>query len=149
MSSRSESAPDVGKLARAQVESLRDSRVRLRVDNIGDMRVRGDEDWLGRAIGNLVDNALFHSPADEKVELEIRRAADGVVVSVENLGTIPDHLKSRLFRRFVTTRSDKGGTGLGLAIVRAVAEAHGGRAELAEPGPPRVVFRVVLPPARS
>ena len=53
-----------------------------------------------------------------------------------------------LFRRFVTTRPDKGGSGLGLAIVRAVTESHGGRAELASPGPPSVVFRLTLPPAR-
>ena len=45
-------------------------------------------------------------------------------------------MQERLFRRFVTTRADKGGTGLGLAIVRAVAEAHGGRAELVKAGPP-------------
>src|SRR5262249_44891347 len=103
---------------------------------------------LARAIMNLVDNALYHSSDDERVELDITRDAEGIVLSVENNGTIPDHLKTRLFRRFVTTRSDKGGSGLGLAIVRAVAEAHGGRAELADAGPPKVVFRVVLPPAR-
>jgi hypothetical protein len=53
-----------------------------------------------------------------------------------------------LFRRFVTTRADKGGSGLGLAIVRAVAEAHAGSVELSSSGPPEVEFRMALPPAR-
>jgi signal transduction histidine kinase len=57
-------------------------------------------------------------------------------------------VRDRLFRRFVTTRADKGGTGLGLAIVQAVAEAHGGQADLESPGPPEVVFRLKLPAAR-
>ena len=56
-------------------------------------------------------------------------------------------MQTKLFRRFVTTRAAGGGTGLGLAIVRAVAEAHGGRAELARPGPPEVEFRLTLPSA--
>ncbi|HEY0465416.1 MAG TPA: ATP-binding protein, partial [Polyangiaceae bacterium] len=63
-------------------------------------------------------------------------------------GSMSRHVRERLFRRFVTTRADKGGTGLGLAIVRAVTEAHGGEVELLNAGPPEVVFHVRLPPAR-
>ncbi len=66
---------------------------------------------------------------------------------VRNSGEIPPYVRDRLFRRFVTTRADKGGTGLGLAIVRAVAEAHGGRVELVSSGPPDVEFRLSLPTA--
>jgi signal transduction histidine kinase len=57
-------------------------------------------------------------------------------------------VRERLFRRFVTTRADKGGTGLGLAIVRAVTEAHGGHVELVQGGPPHAVFQMSLPAAR-
>jgi signal transduction histidine kinase len=62
-------------------------------------------------------------------------------------GAIGKHVAGRLFRRFVTTRADRGGTGLGLAIVRAVAEAHSGSAECKAVGPPEVEFRVTLPGA--
>jgi two-component system sensor histidine kinase CreC len=54
-------------------------------------------------------------------------------------------VEKRLFRRFATTRADRGGTGLGLAIVRAIAEAHSGSAECAAAGPPLVEFRIRLP----
>jgi signal transduction histidine kinase len=78
----------------------------------------------------------------------LQRDGEYVVVRVENAGTVPPHVRQRAFRRFVTTRSDKGGTGLGLAITRAVVEAHGGRAEIARLGPPTVEFRLRLPAAR-
>jgi signal transduction histidine kinase len=139
---------DVGKIAAAVPESLDTGSDRVQIDVTGDLRVRGDEIWLGRAIRNLVDNALAHSEARAPVRLSVFRDADDVVVRVENPGAVSAHVQKRLFRRFVTTRSDKGGTGLGLAIARAVAEAHGGRAELTEVGPPKVEFRLRLPAYR-
>ena len=76
------------------------------------------------------------------------RYADYSQSGVISRGAISPHVRERLFRRFVTTRADKGGTGLGLAIVRAVTEAHCGHVELLNSGPPEVVFHVSLPPAR-
>jgi signal transduction histidine kinase len=77
----------------------------------------------------------------------VRREGENVAVLVKNEGAVPKHVRTSLFRRFVTTRAAGGGTGLGLAIVRAVAEAHGGKAELLRPGPPEVEFRLTLPAA--
>jgi two-component system, OmpR family, sensor histidine kinase CreC len=82
------------------------------------------------------------------VLVEVVRRGQDVVLTVRNRGTVEPHVKDRLFRRFVTTRREKGGTGLGLAIVQAVAEAHGGLADLESAGPPDVTFRVKLPAAR-
>jgi signal transduction histidine kinase len=70
------------------------------------------------------------------------------VLSVSNQGSLAPHVLDRLFRRFITTRRDQGGTGLGLAIVQAVAEAHGGQADVPASGPPRVTFRLRLPAAK-
>jgi signal transduction histidine kinase len=139
---------DVGRSAETLIRSLdeRGGRVTLHTD--GDTRVRGDEAWLARALENLVDNALVHSGPEAQVRVEVSCDGEHVHVRVENPGHVPAHVRQRAFRRFVTTRADKGGTGLGLAIVRAVAEAHGGRAELVEAGPPRVEFRLRLPAFR-
>jgi signal transduction histidine kinase len=138
---------DVTRVAERAVESLGEARSRVRLESSGGAFVRGDESWIGRAITNLLDNALAHSQPETPVRLEVRREGDAVRVCVASAGSVPPAIRSRLFRRFVTTRSDRGGTGLGLAIVRAVAEAHGGRAELAQAGPPEVEFRVTLPAA--
>lgn len=139
---------DLGRLARRTLETLGDDRPRVAVVSEGDVRVSGDELWLTRALANLVDNALVHSEAAAHVQVEVVRKAEDVVVRVHNAGAVERHVQDRLFRRFVTTRADKGGTGLGLAIVQAVAEAHGGQADLESPGPPDVVFRLKLPAAR-
>jgi signal transduction histidine kinase len=139
---------EMGQLARAALDGVREGsdRVTLRLD--GDLRVRGDASWLSRALANLIENGLAHSPPDAPVLVQLRREELAVVVEVDSSGTVSKHVRERLFRRFVTTRQAKGGSGLGLAIVRAIVEAHGGSVELANAGPPTVTFRMRLPPGR-
>jgi two-component system, OmpR family, sensor histidine kinase CreC len=138
---------DVSKLAERAIEALDDRRERVVLEAGSGALVRGDENWLARAIANLLDNALVFSEPGTKVEVEVRRDEGFVRVSVSSAGSVPPAIRPRLFRRFVTARPERGGTGLGLAIVRAVTEAHGGRAELALAGPPTVEFRLLLPVA--
>jgi two-component system, OmpR family, sensor histidine kinase CreC len=140
---------ELAELSRASIDALADGRERVELVSAGDTRVRGDAIWLGRAIGNLLHNAVVHAEPDGTIRISIGRAGRNVVLAVRSPGRIGTHVRQRVFRRFVTTRADKGGTGLGLAIVRAVAEAHGGSAELVDAGPPSVEFRIVLPPARQ
>lgn len=135
---------DLRKLAQRSLTAFGEAGARVEIGGARDVSARGDENWLGRAISNLIDNALVHSGSGP-VRLDIEQRGGDVEIRVENDGQVGAHVRQRLFRRFVTTRADRGGTGLGLAIIRAVAEAHGGRAELVSPGPPRVVFRLVLP----
>jgi two-component system heavy metal sensor histidine kinase CusS len=93
-----------------------------------------------RAVGNLVDNALAHTPAGGTVTLSAGRedAAVWVEVADNGHGIAPAHLP-HLFERFYRadpSRSSSGGrVGLGLAIVKSIAELHGGSVTLAsEPG---------------
>jgi two-component system, OmpR family, sensor kinase len=116
----------------------------LRVDGGDGLRLEADEFRLRQALGNLVDNALRHG-AGEIVLRARRGATDGAVeleVADHGPGFDPD-LASQAFERFA--RGDaartRGGTGLGLAIVRAIAEAHGGRAEIVDP----TTVRLTLP----
>jgi two-component system, OmpR family, sensor kinase len=122
----------------------------LRVDGGDGLRVAADDLRLRQALGNLVDNALRHG-AGEIVLRARRNEQDGGVeleVADQGPGFDPD-LADRAFERFA--RGDaartRGGTGLGLAIVRAIAEAHGGRAEIANGGEPGATVRLWLPRA--
>jgi two-component system, OmpR family, sensor histidine kinase CreC len=139
---------DVSELTRRAIDSLGDAQGRISLHVSGDTRVRGDALWIVRALVNLIENGLTHSEAGSELSVEVSRSAEWACVRVVSQGSISGHVRQRLFRRFVTTRPDKGGTGLGLAIVRAVTEAHGGQVELLNAGPPEVVFQLTLPPAR-
>ena len=105
------------------------------VDAPDDLVLHADRDRVRQALGNLVDNALRHGDGD--VVLTARAADGAVAIDVADHGPgFGDEIAARAFERF--TRGDRartrGGTGLGMAIVLAVAEAHGGSAELV-PGP--------------
>jgi signal transduction histidine kinase len=131
--------------AQGPTAAARKVRVELRAG--ASAPVRGDPVWLRRALENLLGNAVQHSPEGARVELEISNGPE-CVAQVRDHGTgVDPAIRGRLFERFATTRHGDGGTGLGLAIVRAVAELHGGRAELRETGPRGSVFALSLPRA--
>lgn len=109
--------------------------------------VRGDPTMLERVVGNLVDNAVKHSPEGGAVSI-VLEATEAAVLTVRDQGPgIPHDDQAQLFNRFYrgNARSrNSEGTGLGLAIAKAAAEAHGGRLEFAG-NDPGAVFRLVLP----
>jgi two-component system OmpR family sensor kinase len=116
--------------------------------------VLGDEVRLRQVIGNLMSNALTHTPEGTPVEVRILPGAlpssPGVVLEVtdQGPGLHPDQAE-RVFERFY--RADQararrtGGTGLGLAIVAALVAAHGGTVAVDSVPGRGATFRIVLP----
>jgi two-component system sensor histidine kinase MprB len=87
--------------------------------------VEGLPDRLGRAVDNLLDNAVKYSPPGGLVEVGLRAGA----LTVRDHGPgIPAADRPHVFDRFYRGSGARGrpGSGLGLAIVRQVAETHGG-----------------------
>jgi two-component system, OmpR family, sensor kinase len=115
----------------------------------GPVVVSGVADDLHRLAGNLIENALFHTPAGTPVTVSVRREGADAVLEVADRGPgVPIDLRERVFERFARGGGDaapSGGSGLGLAIVRAVTASHGGHVQLldAEGGGAR--FVVTLP----
>lgn len=138
---------DAGELAQQSAQRAIDRGGNVTVVRSAGTTVRGDATWLSRAIDNLVDNARTHGADGAGVRVEVRGGNSEVTIAVKNEGQVGRYVEKRLFRRFVTTRADRGGTGLGLAIVRAIAEAHSGSAECTCKGPPEVEFKITLPAA--
>jgi len=138
---------DFTDLVRQQLATLGEGVSRVQLESTEGLRVRGDATWLARAVNNLIDNAVRHSPPTSVVAVRLVRDASGVRLTIQNQGEVIARVRQQLFRRFVTTRTKTGGSGLGLAIARAVAEAHGGHVELTEAGPPDVQFALSLPAA--
>jgi len=95
----------------------------------------GDAAALGRALVNLVENAVKYTPAGGTVTLSLARAGGEALVSVADSGIGIDAADApRIFQPFVrldAARSrETGGSGLGLAIARSIAVAHGGRIDV-------------------
>jgi len=92
-----------------------------------------DRDLLGRALGNLIANALEAMP-------------DGGALEVSDTGPgLTEEQRTRLFTPYYTTK--KGGTGLGLAIVQGIVSDHGGRIQVESAPGKGTTFVLVLPAA--
>ena len=121
---------DLADVINAEVDAVASSTdVPINTDGVPDVVVAAHQVRLGRAVRNLVDNAVRH--ADSKV-LVAAAVDDGVVrVTVDDDGPgVAEEDRARVFERFVRlddarTRSG-GGSGLGLALVSAIAAEHGG-----------------------
>jgi signal transduction histidine kinase len=88
--------------------------------------VSGNAEMLSRAMRNLVENAIKHTPAGTSVDVVLE--TDGTVHVRDDGPGIPEEESGLLFRRFWRRdRKGAGSVGLGLAIVQRIVEAHGGR----------------------
>ncbi len=105
---------------------------------------------LGRALNNLVSNALYHTPPGGRVTLSAGPVTGGVFISVSDTGEgiLPEDLP-HVFERFY--RGDKsrnravGGAGLGLAIAKGIIEAHQGSIRVESVPGQGTVFTITLP----
>ncbi|MGC4866121.1 HAMP domain-containing sensor histidine kinase [Micromonospora sp. DT53] len=120
--------------------------VRLELTVVGDPVVRADQVRLRQVVGNLISNAIRHTPSGGSVTVD----ANGQTISVRDTGSgiAPADLP-KIFDRFWRADESRsrvtGGSGLGLAIVRHLTEAHGGTVEVeSEPGR-GTVFTIRLP----
>lgn len=87
--------------------------------------VSGDAEMIGRAVRNLLENAIRHSPSGGTVDVMVEE--DGTIRVRDQGPGISDNDREHLFRRFWRRdRSRTGGAGLGLAIVRQIVDVHGG-----------------------
>jgi two-component system heavy metal sensor histidine kinase CusS len=128
---RLELAPLIGDLV--EFHRLAAEEKNVVIASEGEGAVRGDPLMIRRAVGNLLSNAIRHTPPGGRVTVAIRRAGAEKVLAIEviNTGeTIPAEHLPRLFDRFYRIGAARAGdgshSGLGLAIVQSIAEAHGG-----------------------
>ena len=113
------------------------------------VELTGDEDKIGRAILNLLDNAIKYSAEGGTVEISTRGSNESVEVEVRDhgVGLNSDDMKSifERFHRSNSSRSQHDGNGLGLAIVRKILEVHGGNVSVWNTPGNGCTFTFVLP----
>jgi two-component system OmpR family sensor kinase len=101
------------------------------LDGPGTPEVLGDEPRLRQVLGNLVTNALQHTPESADITVRVGTDAEDAILEVVDEGPgMSQQDALRIFERFYRTDSSRaritGGSGLGLSIVDSLVHAHGG-----------------------
>jgi two-component system OmpR family sensor kinase len=119
-------------------------------DGPGTPEVLGDEARLRQVLGNLVANAMQHTPENAGITVRVGTDNDNAVLEVCDEG--PGMSKEdahRVFERFYRADSSRarasGGTGLGLSIVDSLVYAHGGTVTVTTAPGKGCRFKVNLP----
>ena len=123
---------------------------RWRLGPLAEATVLGDSDRLAVALDALLENAVAHTAAGDRIEVSAHLEDSRAVLTVADSGSgIADADLARIFQRFARAEPHRsrqsGGLGLGLAIVQAIAEAHGGSVRVQSTFGHGSVFEVLVP----
>ncbi|WP_159791540.1 sensor histidine kinase [Croceibacterium salegens] len=131
-------APLIAEIVEDYLPSAQDGGHTLTTGALVETNVFGSRDLLAQATSNLIENALNHTPAGTRIEVNLLRTVEGIVLEVRDDGPgIPQDMSEvarQRFGRLDASRSTPG-HGLGLTMVESVALAHEGRLELADAHP--------------
>ena len=115
-------------------------RLTLSVEAVGDCPpIAADRTWLGRALANLLSNAVRFTPDGGTITLAVAPASGRLSITVSDTGVgIDAHLLDEIFEPFSAAGGDvqlhtsgrfefgSRGLGLGLAVAKAIVDQHGG-----------------------
>jgi len=135
-----------------QMRVLAKDKLQLKIDEIDQVLVCGDQDRLKQVVVNLVGNAIKYTPAGGEVVLGLGKVENRARLTVSDNGPgIPTEDLPHIFERFYRgeksrTRSKDGkGFGLGLSIAYWIVRNHGGQIEVFNREPAGTTFCVWLP----
>lgn len=116
--------------------------------------VNGDEARLRQVLGNLVSNALHHTPVEAPITISVGTRGGEAILEVADTGPgLSEEQKARVFERFYRADSARtrstGGSGLGLSIVAALVAAHSGKVTVTDTPNHGATFTVHLPLAED
>jgi len=114
------------------------------------VEILADRSRLGRALSNLLDNAIHYNRPSGQIRISGRAIGNGFAVDIEDTGSgIPQGDLVRVFERFYRVEKSRtresGGTGLGLAIAKHAVESQGGTISVASQLGKGSTFTITLP----
>ena len=130
-------------------QQLADPEAKIEMVHNGDLKGIWDEGRLSQVLSNLISNARVHGLRGKPIEVTLQGSEpSSMSVSVENSGSIPEHILPTIFDPFSTSArksSGASGLGLGLYIVRQIVIAHGGTIRVETTTAPGTRFVITLP----
>ena len=139
-----------GHVAAAHADRAAAAGVALTTSAGGGTALTADPVRLRQVVGNLVTNAIRHTPPGGRVTIHVSSTVDTVTLAVADTGTgiaaedLP-HVFDRFWRAEKSRNRQTGGSGLGLAIVRHLVQAHGGTVTVESEVDTGSTFTVRLP----
>jgi two-component system phosphate regulon sensor histidine kinase PhoR len=161
--SRMESKANIARISPANINKLIEkvienyqpaiiSKQHTVIKNINDSipEIKIDPDLIGKAIGNLLDNAIKYTSNGGKIELKAEIEADRLKIEcIDNGIGIPQEDLIRIFERFYRVDKSRsremGGTGLGLSIVKHIVQLHKGDVSVQSKPDKGSIFTIKLP----
>lgn len=124
--------------------------ISLDLEGAEDVWVQADAERLRQVVGNLLNNALRHTPEGGKISIQLEKTNAWAVISVSDTGSgLPEDALEQAFNRFYSSGQTRvrieGGSGLGLAIVKALTELHGGQVSVQNQAQGGALFKIQLP----
>jgi two-component system sensor histidine kinase BaeS len=138
-----------GRVVQAHQARAGAAGIELEIEAPASLHLQADAARLRQVVGNLLDNALRHTPAGGTVRVVVSSEEDAALLAVADTGSGIDaehlpHVFDRFYRADSSRSRETGGSGLGLAIARELVRMHGGSiAVVSEPGE-GTVFTVSL-----
>ena len=112
------------------------------------IKIIGFKEKLGRALLNIIDNAIKYTPTKDKVEMTLKKNKNQATIEIKDNGIgISQKDISHIFDRFYrgSAREKTFGSGLGLAIAKAIVNSHKGAIEVKSEIGKGTVFTINLP----
>lgn len=111
---------------------LKENNKEITIKSDDKIIIYADSDKIARVFGNIIKNAINYSINNDKIEIEVKKDNQNVIVKVKNKGAkIPEEKLKRIFEKFYRADSSRtsktGGSGLGLAIAKEIVELHNGK----------------------
>lgn len=132
-----------GFITRAELEG---KDLRLQCDDL--IVLYFDVIWLKEAVGNIIKNALDHTHAGDRIEIECGQNAVVTEITIKDngMGIHPEDIH-HIFKRFYRSRfsKDRQGIGIGLALSKAIIEKHGGTITVESEPQNGTAFHLIFP----
>ncbi len=127
---------------------------RFEIKQCENAEIKADRGMVKQVLRILVDNAIKYAPKESVIELGVRRAGDGCILTVTDHGCgIEEAELPKIFERFYRSdaarNSETGGHGLGLSIARIIVVAHGGKIRVRSKPGEGTTFEIELPGIRN
>ncbi|MCK0132325.1 HAMP domain-containing histidine kinase [Flavobacteriaceae bacterium F08102] len=113
---------------------------------VDSLELKADPIQLTQVLFNLIMNAIYYSPTNGEIVVEIKEKPSEIILKIKDEGEgIPTNLRDKIFEPFYTTKPTGDGSGLGLSVVHGIIKSHKGSIKYSANRPKGSIFTIKFP----